>query len=96
MTDWPHAPVHRLDQAGTYMVTAGTYLKKHHLRNAERRPETTYFHPCSSVFIPAVFIPAHGFARPFVILRSAFRVDAAELRFLLQRPTHMNNPSHPP
>ncbi len=36
MTDWPHAPVHRLDQAGTYMVTAGTYLKKHHLRNAER------------------------------------------------------------
>ncbi len=36
MTDWPHAPVHRLDDAGTYMVTAGTYLKKHHLCAAER------------------------------------------------------------
>jgi putative transposase len=27
MPDWPHAPVHRLDQPGAYMVTAGTYLK---------------------------------------------------------------------
>ena len=24
---WPHAPIHRLDDGGTYMVTAGTYGK---------------------------------------------------------------------
>ena len=29
MTDWPHAPVHRLSDAGAYMVTAGTYRKAH-------------------------------------------------------------------
>ena len=28
MRDWPHSPVHRLVEAGAYMVTAGTYLKK--------------------------------------------------------------------
>lgn len=27
-TDWPHAPVHRLDGAGVFMVTAGTYQKQ--------------------------------------------------------------------
>ncbi len=27
MSDWPHAPPHRLMQEGTYMVTAGTYKK---------------------------------------------------------------------
>lgn len=26
--DWPHAPVHRLDSAGTYIVTAATLDKK--------------------------------------------------------------------
>jgi putative transposase len=26
---WPHAPVHRLDDAGVYIVTAGTYGKQH-------------------------------------------------------------------
>jgi putative transposase len=33
---WPHAPVHRLAQGGTYFVTAGTYLKQHHFRGADR------------------------------------------------------------
>ena len=28
MRDWPHSPVHRLAEAGAYIVTAGTYLKK--------------------------------------------------------------------
>jgi len=28
-TTWPHAPTHRLAEAGTYMVTAGTYGKEH-------------------------------------------------------------------
>jgi putative transposase len=28
MPDWPHAPIHRLDEPGAYMVTAGTYHKK--------------------------------------------------------------------
>ncbi|HEY0701981.1 MAG TPA: transposase [Candidatus Acidoferrales bacterium] len=28
MPDWPHAPSHRLDLGGTYMVTSGTYRKK--------------------------------------------------------------------
>src|SRR3954467_1709983 len=33
---WPHAPTHHLSEAGTYFVTAGTYLKTHHFRGAER------------------------------------------------------------
>jgi putative transposase len=27
--DWPHAPVHRLDEHGIYFITAGTLHKKH-------------------------------------------------------------------
>ena len=30
---WPHAPEHRLTEAGTYFVTAGTYGKHHHFRH---------------------------------------------------------------
>src|SRR5262245_22646692 len=33
---WPHAPTHRLSENGTYFVTAGTYLKAHHFRTAQR------------------------------------------------------------
>ena len=33
---WPHAPRHELSSAGTYFVTAGTYLKKHHFRTSSR------------------------------------------------------------
>jgi len=33
---WPHAPTHQLSIAGTYLVTAATYLKAHHFRGAER------------------------------------------------------------
>ena len=29
---WPHAPTHELSSAGTYFVTAATYLKKHYFR----------------------------------------------------------------
>jgi putative transposase len=36
MHDWPHAPIHRLAEAGAYMVTAGTYLKKPHFYSTER------------------------------------------------------------
>jgi len=36
MSDWPHAPVHRLDAAGAYMITAGTYLKVHLLNSPEK------------------------------------------------------------
>ena len=36
MTDWPHSPMHRLSEAGAYMVTCGTYLKEHHFRGRER------------------------------------------------------------
>jgi len=36
MPDWPHAPVHRLDEAGAYLVTAGTYHKQHFLYDAPR------------------------------------------------------------
>jgi len=36
VTDWPHSPVHRLAQAGAYMVTCGTYLKVHHFRGNKR------------------------------------------------------------
>jgi putative transposase len=34
--DWPHAPLHRLSEEGTYFVTAGTYQKEHFFRGAER------------------------------------------------------------
>ena len=34
--DWPHAPVHRLGDAGAYMVTSGTYKKISHLHSSER------------------------------------------------------------
>jgi len=33
---WPHAPVHRLTESGTYFATVGTYLKQHHFRGADR------------------------------------------------------------
>ncbi len=33
---WPHAPVHRLAESGTYFVTVGTYRKEHHFRGAAR------------------------------------------------------------
>jgi putative transposase len=36
MPDWPHAPVHRLNAAGAYMVTAGTYQKAHLFRGPDR------------------------------------------------------------
>ena len=34
--DWPHAPIHRLSEHGTYIVTAGTYQKKHFFRGQQR------------------------------------------------------------
>ncbi len=36
MRDWPHSPVHRVHEAGTYMVTAGTYLKQPLFRGPDR------------------------------------------------------------
>ncbi len=36
MSDWPHSPVHRLTEAGTYMVTAGTYGKFPIFRSSHR------------------------------------------------------------
>ncbi|NLE39296.1 MAG: hypothetical protein GX621_14840 [Pirellulaceae bacterium] len=33
---WPHAPVHRLTERGTYIVTAGTYRKEHWFKGPER------------------------------------------------------------
>ena len=35
-TPWPHAPEHRLGEAGAYFVTAATYLKAHHFRGPAR------------------------------------------------------------
>jgi putative transposase len=34
MSQWPHGPVHKLGEAGAYIVTAGTYLKAHLFRKA--------------------------------------------------------------
>ena len=33
LTDWPHAPLHRFDESGTFMVTGGTYRKEHFFDN---------------------------------------------------------------
>jgi putative transposase len=35
-TPWPHAPLHRLAEAGTFMVTAGTYQKEPFVEGEER------------------------------------------------------------
>lgn len=34
--DWPHAPIHRLDNNGVYIVTAGTLHKEHLFRGAKK------------------------------------------------------------
>jgi putative transposase len=34
--DWPHAPVHRLSEEGTFIVTAATYHKEHFFRGPDR------------------------------------------------------------
>jgi putative transposase len=34
--DWPHAPVHRLGEHGTYIVTAGTLYKQHWFKGTEK------------------------------------------------------------
>ncbi len=36
VSDWPHAPVHRLDERGSYMVTAGTYHKTDFFNTPEK------------------------------------------------------------
>jgi len=36
MLDWPHAPVHRLMEAGAFIVTAGTYLKRRYFDTPEK------------------------------------------------------------
>ncbi|MEP4078040.1 transposase [Haloferula sp.] len=36
MSDWPHAPPHRLGATGSYFVTASTYKKRHHFNTKER------------------------------------------------------------
>jgi hypothetical protein len=37
--DWPHAPLHRLSEHGTYLVTAGTFRKEHHFGPTDRRDQ---------------------------------------------------------
>jgi hypothetical protein len=32
---WPHAPLHRLSESGTYFVTVGAYHKEHHFRGVD-------------------------------------------------------------
>src|SRR5260370_20389614 len=34
--DWPHAPVHRISEHGTYLVTTGTYQKVHYFGGSDR------------------------------------------------------------
>jgi putative transposase len=33
---WPHAPAHQLSEAGTYFITAATYLKAHYFHTSAR------------------------------------------------------------
>ena len=35
-TPWPHAPVHRLAEGGTFFLTARTLHKPHYFRGADR------------------------------------------------------------
>ena len=34
--DWPHAPIHRLDTNGVYIITAGTHHKQHFYNTPEK------------------------------------------------------------
>src|SRR5262245_28374267 len=34
--DWPHAPIHRLDTNGVYIITAGTHYKRHLYNSPEK------------------------------------------------------------
>jgi putative transposase len=34
--DWPHAPLHRISEHGTFFLTASTYRKEHHFRGPDR------------------------------------------------------------
>lgn len=45
--DWPHAPVHRISEQGTYIVTASTLHKEHFFRGEERLTllENKLLHP---------------------------------------------------
>src|SRR5499426_91630 len=36
LIDWPHAPVHRLDSNGIYMVTAATLYQEHLFADADK------------------------------------------------------------
>lgn len=36
MTDWPHAPIHRVNVKGTYMVTGSTAYKQHFFKTPDR------------------------------------------------------------
>jgi hypothetical protein len=36
MSSWPDSPVHRLAEAGAYIVTCGTYMKRNHFQISER------------------------------------------------------------
>jgi len=36
MPNWPHAPIHKLTEAGAYMITGGTLYKRHYFNSAER------------------------------------------------------------
>ena len=36
MADWAHAPIHRLDEGGAYLVTAATYGKEHYFSTPQR------------------------------------------------------------
>ncbi len=33
--DWPHAPIHRISEHGTFIVTASTLNREHHFRGEE-------------------------------------------------------------
>jgi len=35
--DWPHAPLHRISENGIYIVTAGTFHKKHFFDSNQKR-----------------------------------------------------------
>jgi putative transposase len=43
MTDWPHAPIHRLGPPGAYFITAGTYLKQNVFRRREKLLQDVLF-----------------------------------------------------
>ncbi len=77
MKQWPHAPLHRLELNGTYIVTAGTYQKQHFFQAPE---SLTFLHDTLLLL-----------AKEFGWLMQAWSVFSNHYHFLAISPSNPGN-----